>query len=434
MPERCAVAETPLKTAAAYGGLVDDRGESSPFRVDRHAMTSCTVLDAERHLIFDRCWLYLGHDSEVGEPNDFVCRTVNGRPIVMLRDSEGHVRAFFNTCTHRGAAICREDRGNTKTFQCFYHAWTFSNRGDLVSVPDEPSYGSRFDRSEHGLVPIPRLESYRGLWFISLLRDIQDLESYLAGTKEYIDLVMDQSEKGMRVVPGANLYGAQANWKLLVENSIDGYHAVPVHQTYIDYVRHHGGGVNKRALRGGRARDLGNGHAVMEYDAPWARPIAYWEPLFDTESRSEIEAKRAELVEQFGEERAYRMADTFRNLLIFPNLILNDIAAITIRNVEPVEPDTMEIRAWELAPVEEGGATLERRLDSYLTFIGPGGLATPDDIEALESCQRGFKAVSEVTWSDISRGMGRDTPLSHDELQIRTFWRQWQAMMKAAQR
>jgi p-cumate 2,3-dioxygenase alpha subunit len=118
--------------------------------------------------------------------------------------------------------------------------------------------------------------------------------------------------------------------------------------------------------------------------------------------------------------------------LIFPNLILNDIAALTLRYVEPLQPDYMAITAWELAPADELGETLARRLDSYLTFIGPGGLATPDDVEALESCQRGFAAVDEVAWSDISRGMGREgleESLSHDELQMRTFWRRWKALM-----
>jgi p-cumate 2,3-dioxygenase alpha subunit len=421
--------ETAVGPESRIDELVDDRGEGGIFRVNRRTMTSPGILDLERSRVFDRCWLYLGHDSEIVAPNDYLRRNLNGRPLVFLRDAEGTVRSFFNTCTHRGAAICREPRGNAKTFQCFYHAWTFNNSGQLVALPDEAGYGESFDRSCYALVAVPRLECYRGLWFVGFSADLEPLTDYLAGAKEYIDLVMDQSEAGMRVVPGSNIYATNANWKLLVENSIDGYHAMPVHQTYIDYVRRQGGAVNKNALRGGAARSLGNGHAVMEYEAPWARPIAYWEPLFDEKAKPEIEAKRRELIERFGEERAHRMAETFRNLLIFPNLILNDIAAITLLYVEPVRPDYMQITAWELAPVLEKGETLARRLDSYLTFIGPGGLATPDDVEALESCQRGFAAVAEVEWSDISRGMGRTVPLSHDELQMRSFWRQWRDLM-----
>ena len=85
--------------------------------------------------------------------------------------------------------------------------------------------------------------------------------------------------------------------------------------------------------------------------------------------------------------------------------------------------------AWNLVPREESGQVLARRLDSFLTFLGPGGFATPDDVEALESCQLGFRA-SEVEWSDLSRGMLLEEPRSDHELQMRGFWRQWHAHMQ----
>ncbi|MDE0350305.1 MAG: p-cumate dioxygenase, partial [Gammaproteobacteria bacterium] len=80
-------------------------------------------------------------------------------------------------------------------------------------------------------------------------------------------------------------------------------------------------------------------------------------------------------------------------------------------------------------PREESGARLATRLDSYLTFFGPGGFATPDDVEALESCQAGFRA-SANEWSDVSRGMLNPAPGTTDELQIRGFWRQWHAHLQ----
>jgi p-cumate 2,3-dioxygenase alpha subunit len=117
-------------------------------------------------------------------------------------------------------------------------------------------------------------------------------------------------------------------------------------------------------------------------------------------------------------------------LLIYPNLIINDIMAITVRQFWPTAPDAMEVVAWEMAPREESELLLSKRLDSFLTFLGPGGFATPDDVEALESCQAGFRA-SEVEWSDISRGMKR-APHITDEVQMRAFWRQWHAQMLGA--
>ena len=117
------------------------------------------------------------------------------------------------------------------------------------------------------------------------------------------------------------------------------------------------------------------------------------------------------------------MCDNCRNLLIYPNLVINDVQAITVRYFEPIAPDRIDVTAWELAPREESEDLFATRLDSFLSFLGPGGFATPDDVEALASCQAGFQA-SGVEWSDISRGMHRDAQAT-DELQMRGFWRQW---------
>ncbi len=122
------------------------------------------------------------------------------------------------------------------------------------------------------------------------------------------------------------------------------------------------------------------------------------------------------------------MCENSRNLLIYPNLVIIDAMAITVRYFEPIAPDRIDVTAWELAPREESEDLLATRLDSFLSFLGPGGFATPDDVEALESCQAGFRA-SGVEWSDISRGMYREAPRAVDELQMRGFWRQWHGHM-----
>jgi p-cumate 2,3-dioxygenase alpha subunit len=412
--------------------VVDDR-QNGIFRVNRTLMTSRDVYEREQSALFDHYWLYVGHDSEIPRPGDFVRRSVGGRPLIFLRDSAGTMRMHFNTCTHRGATLCREDAGNTRLFQCFYHAWSFDTTGRLVVTPGADGYSAHFDRGRYNLVAPARIDSYRGLWFVNYDAEAEDLPRYLGNAIEYLDLVMDQAEEGMRIVPGAHLYSVKANWKLMVENSIDGYHAPTVHATYVDFVKDSGGGQRKAALASGRAIDLGHGHAVLESPAAWARPIAYWEPFFGEDARDEIEQKLARLIDTHGAERGRRMADTFRNLLIFPNLIINDVAAITVRRIEPTAVDRHSLQAWALAPAEEheGSAALQRRLDSFLTFLGPGGFASPDDVEALESCQQGFAAAREVQWSDISRGMAR-SPGSQDELQIRTFWRAYASVMDGA--
>lgn len=409
--------------------LIIDNTDDGVFRVHRRSFTDPDILALEHERVFARSWIYAGHTSELPQPGDFRARTIAGRPIILARGSDGQIRALLNTCTHRGALVCLEQVGNTKTFQCPYHAWTFNNQGALIGVPGEDAYSAAFDRQELSLATAPRLEEYRGFLFVSFDPAIVSLVDYLAGAREYLDLICDQTAAGMEVVRGTQLYSMRANWKLLVENSMDGYHAPITHQRYFDFLV--SAGVDRQALarrRRGRGRDLGNGHAVIENEPLGGRPIASWAPVFPEAKRAELEDIQRALTAQFGAERATKMTQTSRNLFIFPNLIINDIMAITIRTFFPISPDYMDITAWALAPKEESPENRAMRLDNFLTFLGPGGYATPDDVEMLENCQRGFKN-REVQWSDISRGMQRAEPWSNDELQMRVFWRKWHTLL-----
>ena len=407
--------------------LIVDDGERGVFRYHRSTMTSPDILEAERERIFDRCWLYLGHESEVEEPGDYRRRTVAGRPVFFARSLDGQVRVFLNTCPHRGALICRQDEGNAKIFQCFYHAWTFNSQGELLARPDEAGYSRQADRSGLGLRPPPRVDSYRGFCFVSFNEHVEDLRTYLVGAKDYLDLIADQSEAGLKVSRGSNRYTVRSNWKLLVENASDAYHLVQLHTTYLSYVsellRDLPGESARTNWGPGVVRSLGNGHAVVAAPGLAGRTVAHWHPVMGEETREEVEGIRRRLVELHGEERTRRIADTHHSLLIFPNLIINDFLFSIIRVYEPTAPDSTVASAWSIAPREHSPNLLARRLDNLITMLGPGGFATPDDVEAVESCQAGFQA-SEMAWSDASRGMHREA-LSFDELQMRAFWRQW---------
>jgi p-cumate 2,3-dioxygenase subunit alpha len=407
---------------------VADEIAAGRFRVNRRAFLDTGMLERERARIFDRSWLYLGHESEVGHPGDFRARTVGGRPMLFVRGQDGTVRALLNACTHRGAQVCREKKGQMKSFQCFYHGWTFANDGALIGVPDEEGYGPGFSRATLGLRSAPRMESYRGFYFVSFDARIVPLVEYLAGATEYLDLVADQSDVGMEIVGGTQSYGIQANWKLLVENSYDGYHAQIAHVRYMKYLAASGAVGPGDGPPVNRAIDLGNGHAVLEYLAPWGRPIAHWVPSFGEETKPEIEAIRARLEARLGADRARRISTTSRNLVIFPNLVINDIMAITVRTFYPLAPDRMHVEAWSLAPKDEASHHRQHRLENFLTFLGPGGFATPDDIEALESCQMGYRATPDE-WNDISREMHRATPSIIGEHQMRAFWRRWRTLI-----
>ena len=424
-----------VKLRVKQSGLVDERPGS--FRVARRAFTSQEVFEQERALIFDRCWLYIGHDSEVPQPNDFVSRQVGGREMIFNRDRAGKIHAFFNSCPHRGAMVVREPRGSALGFKCFYHGWAFNNNGQFATRFTEGQYPDEFNSDGcANLRPAPRLDGYRGFWFVNFDPKAIGLQEYLADSKAYIDVVADHSPDGMEIVRGAQEYSIRANWKLLVENSIDGYHAGETHSTYLEYlVDAIGGPATLFPSRGGvsRCHNLGNGHAVIEGPAPWGRPVAQWIPAWGEKGKADIAAIMAELEARLGPERAAQVAYGNRNMIIFPNLVINDIMAITVRTFYPEAPDLMKVTSWALAPKGESPEFRKRRLDNFLEFLGPGGFATPDDIEALESCQRAYRQAGDEAWNDISKGMPKAQPLADDEEQMRIFWREWDRRIAEAQ-
>jgi p-cumate 2,3-dioxygenase alpha subunit len=413
--------------------IIDDPVEGV-FKVNRSAFTSQEVLELERERIFDRAWLYLGHESELPNPNDFLTRSVAGRELIFNRNRKGEFQAFVNTCPHRGAQVVREPSGNAISFKCFYHGWAFNNNGKFATRSSPGTYPDSFNCAGAVDLPRVRLESHRGFFFINYDLEAGSLLDFLGGAVEIIDLVADHSPNGMEIVGGTQEYSIRANWKLLLENSFDGFHAPETHETYFEYlIKEIGPSVleNIQTLSEvQRAYTFPQGHAYTEARAPWGRPVARAIPTWGEKGASDAAAMVAELKERVGPDRAMRISDRDRNAGFFPNLVINDIMAITVRTFYPVQPDLMLVRSWALAPIGEDPEARHRRLNNFLEFLGPGGFATPDDVEALESAQRGYAASKLAPWNDISRGMQREIPRADDEAQMRAFWREWNRRMQ----
>jgi p-cumate 2,3-dioxygenase alpha subunit len=415
--------------------LVIDDAEHGRFRVHRSVMTSSEILQLERERIFGRTWLYVGHDSEVPEKGDYRRRVVANRPLFMIRGRDGKVRIFINSCLHRGALVCRQDAGNSTNFVCFYHGWAYDDCGKLIGVPDPEGYAEDFKTSGRVLVEPAHVDSYRGLHFVNFAKDTSPLPDFLGEARELIDLTMDSAEilGGWQVIRGTAKYDIHANWKLLLENSADNYHFRTTHKTFADYTAEQRkkaglGRPKVNNIEDSRGLVFKHGHVAMLTRAE-GRTIASPSPLWSPEAIAETTRLRDELASRYGTTRGRNMADFSRFLMVFPNLAIHDTqSGFKLRQWWPTAPDAMEVTQWELVPRQEREDLARYRLDGALTFQGPGGFGTPDDIEALESCQVGYRA-HEVEWSDVSRGMRREAR-SDDELTARGFWRQWHAMIQ----
>lgn len=405
--------------------IIDDR-ERSIFRVRRSTMTDPDILEQEQEKVFRSSWLYVGHDSELAAPNEYRAREVGGRPVIFVRDQAGAIHVFFNVCSHRGTTLCREAQGTSRVLTCFYHAWGFETSGALVTVPGDEAYSDRFDRDQLGLKSPAQVDSYRGFYFLNFDPSAPSLSDFLGDARTYIDLIVDQGiDGGMEVMRGSHEYTIGANWKLLVENSFDAYHVAPTHRRYLKMTSELGAAPianepGKRAISG--AVDLGNGHAAI---ATARDPFRLGRPITGEDAERAAAEFRSRLEQAYNPAWVERMYG-IRNLVLFPNLVIIDlVGGIIIRTFYPDGVDRVKVTAWELAPRGENPLLRATRLDNFLTFWGPAGLATPDDVEALECIQRGFRAGEDAGWSDVSRGMASDRSRHTDELQMRTFWRRW---------
>ena len=200
--------------------LVDDRPEEGAFRVDRRVFTDPEIFDLEMTHIFEAGWVFLGLASQLPKPNDFLTTTIGRQPVIVMRDKDGALGAFLNSCRHRGARICRLGQGNKKLHVCPYHSWSYDSGGRCRAVKNKEhgAYTDAFDQDSHDLAPVARFADYKGFLFASLSDAVPSFEDYLGQARAFLDCVADQSPEGVELIPGAVRFTYDGNWKLQLEN------------------------------------------------------------------------------------------------------------------------------------------------------------------------------------------------------------------------
>ena len=120
-------------------------------RVHRSIYLDPAIFELEMQRIFSRAWVYVGHDSLVPGAGDYVTARIGSVPVILSRHSDGKLYVVFNSCGHRGAIVCNEERGSVKLFRCSYHGWTFATNGDLDAVSMARGYGPSTDLTNPAL-------------------------------------------------------------------------------------------------------------------------------------------------------------------------------------------------------------------------------------------------------------------------------------------
>lgn len=379
----------------AIADLIDDRPAEGVFQVDRRIFTDPEIFEAELRHIFEATWNFIGLETQVARPNDFVTTHIGRHPILLARGADGTVRAFLNTCRHRGTVVCPFKRGNQKFHVCRYHGWAYDSTGRNVSITEQASgqYPPSFAGADHNLIPVARFGNYRGFLFASLSPDVPPIEDYLGEARAFLDLIVDQSDSGqLEFVPGESTYTFDANWKLQFENGLDYYHFATTHSSYVDILKQRKAAANaddgfteegEHEVEGQGSFNFDHGHAVN-----WSikRTQLYGRPL--GMDPAQLEAVR----QRVGGDRAKWMLRQ-RNLTIFPNLQVIDILSAQVRTWRPLAADRTEMVSHCLAPVGESPAARALRIRNYEDFFNASGLASSDDNLMYEFCQTGYDAA-----------------------------------------
>ena len=412
-------------------------------RVHVSLYTDPSIFTDEMEKIFNRGWVYVGHQGEVPRRGDFRLKRIGLQPVIMVRDQDGQVQLLFNRCRHRGATICQEENGNARSFRCMYHGWTYLLNGELTGVPSIERYGADFKRNELGLLKVPRVSDYRGFIFGSLSPTGTTLDQHLGRARDEIDLFVGLSDADdVEVVSGVHKYSYQGNWKLAAENSMDGYHPSIVHasfaQALIDKITHvptpeqHRIDRNFAAFRG-NTKDFGNGHVMLDYK------LRIYDALNGdpTPAVSAVtprgQANLDELIRRLGPERAANLLrEGGTHTFIFPNLIL---IGIQMRVLQPISADRTEVCLYPTLLKWLTPEVNAIRLRSHEAFFGSASFGGPDDSEIFERVQDGCSAKIEP-WQIIGRGLhderhedGMIIGDLSDEVTQRGIWRHWKKLM-----
>jgi len=166
--------------------------------------------------IFHSHWLQAALEIEIPNKGDFITLTIGNSPIVILRDANGGIRAFFNTCRHRGAKICQEERGHLTRFVCPYHQWTYDLQGQLLRAT---LMDKHFDNLSFGLRPVP-VEAVAGVIFVCLSDDPSDF----APVRAALEPLLEPHELRKGKVAHTAVLVEHANWKLVMENARECHH------------------------------------------------------------------------------------------------------------------------------------------------------------------------------------------------------------------
>jgi phenylpropionate dioxygenase-like ring-hydroxylating dioxygenase large terminal subunit len=423
-----------------------------PGRVHRRLYADPEIFELELDRIFGRSWIYVGHESQIRNPGDFVATRIGRKPLLLARDPEGRIQLVHNQCAHRGAMVVASDGGNSSEYRCCYHGWTYHLDGRIKAAPLIHGYPSHFDAKDPqaGMRRVARVASYRGFIFGSLAEDGPNLEEFLGHMTTSFDDMVDRAPDGeLEAAGGTFKHTYKANWKLYLENLCDAAHPLFTHESSIVAAQRqaddvHSDGSGEIAIR--QMRQNGAPYSFWEQNVGiWTYPNGH-SFLGDYHDDSKLVAGMddpafrdyvAAMEAKKGKEKTKKILEVRRwNSNVYPNLSFMSQFQ-QLRVVHPVSVGETVVHTYGFRLRGAPPGMFENMIAFANIVNGTGSLVLTDDLEIYNRIGMGL-ASQGPEWLEIGRGYDSDRPDEHggrrgknstSEVYIRNMFDAWLDLM-----
>ena len=426
--------------------------------LSRELYVNPDIFQQELEQIFARCWLFIGHESLVPNPGDFMVTRMGTEEVILVRDRRDHqIRAFLNSCRHRGEKVCRYDQGNGLVFTCPFHAWTYDTKGQLVGaqgINNPNSYNGELDRSQWGLVEVAQFKNYYGTLWATWDRKAPSFEDYLgpfADSVRYLAEATDGTDGGLEVFTPFQKWRVPTNWKIpAFTSATDLEHAAMTHRSVNAAAIGPARGMGDEGSRHGRRNrlpsvsyavgdhNLGHGGNWTVFKEPGLPDYqdTWFEPGVDDYFRETHKKKQ----EKYKDRIAPPHGRGAGHFCVFPNFIMDDWRW---RFWHPHQVGVVE--RWSLFGVDKAAPKhVKDAVRHYAQrYNGPSGCTESDDMENWNYVYPASQGVIARKHNyNFANGFGRaevrdDVPgvvtfnANHTEESHRARFSRWVAFMEA---
>jgi phenylpropionate dioxygenase-like ring-hydroxylating dioxygenase large terminal subunit len=422
-----------------------------PDRVHRSVYTDPAIFELEMAHIWEKTWVYCGHESQVPAVGDYHTLQIGRQPMVMVRDRDAGIRVLYNRCPHRGVELCGNHKGNTGTaFVCSYHAWSFHLDGRVRAIPLMKGYeGTRLgvDDPDCSMKRAARVDSYRGFVFASLSEEGPSLADFLGEARVAFDDMCDRSPVGeVEVVPVCHRVIQHSNWKFFMENQLDALHPSVTHQST---------GVSARRIENRLKAEQGKAPLFFHYLSTFASSFDQWDSVQTVNfplghgilkgymglrpTDPDTLEHEAQLKAAYGDEKAEEyLSRSIHHVLVYPYLSVQSPLQ-QLRCLRPLAADRTLSEIWHFRLKGAPEAIYRRSLWYYNLVNSPATMINADDLENWTKGQWGLQSRGGE-WVSFHRNHGGDTEREGvlysnngtSEVVMRSQFRAWSGYMGPA--